>query len=321
MNYKKPILLLALSLSLTACGSEVANINNQNTEITETKAGEQRIIYTSFYPIYNLTKQIAGDKFDVKSFTNLKTESHGWEPSAKDMKELANASIMFLNGAGMEEWAEDIDKALDITQVSTSDNLDLIEASEDDHDHDYAEDEHVNDHGDHDPHTWLSPINGKDQAKVIADKLSEIDPANKDYYISNYQKLSNELDGIVKEYKEKFDELDNRNFIVTHKAFSYLARDFDLNQIALTGIMSTDEANPDALKEAIEIARELGIYTIFYEMGGSDKQAKILAEEIGGNTQALNTLEFATDDELSNETTYQELMRLNLEALYQSMSK
>lgn len=321
MNYKKTILLLALSLSLTACGSEVANINNQNTEITETKAGEQRIIYTSFYPIYNLTKQIAGDKFDVKSFSNLKTESHRWEPSAKDMKELANASIMFLNGAGMEEWAEDIDKALDINQVSTSDNLDLIEASEDDHDHDYAEDEHVNDHGDHDPHTWLSPINGKDQAKVIADKLSEIDPANKDYYISNYQKLSDELDSIVKEYKEKFDELDNRNFIVTHKAFSYLARDFDLNQIALTGIMSTDEANPDALKEAIEIARELGIYTIFYEMGGSDKQAKILAEEIGGKTQALNTLEFATDDELSNETTYQELMRANLEALYQSMSK
>ena len=354
MNYRKPILFLALSLSLTACAS--ANTNNttnqdKNIQTTESKVNEAATIYTSFYPIYNLSKQIAGDKFDVKSFTNLKTESHGWEPSAKDMKELSRSELIFINGAGMEEWQEEVENSIHIDQVDTSRDLELINTSEEsihehyhddsnhhDHEHHYEDSDHHHDrdyhhdnghheqghshhHGIYDPHTWISPVNGKKQAKVIAESLSELDPENEDYYMGNYQRIADELDSIIDEYKEKFDSVDNKNFMVTHKAFSYLARDFGLNQMALTGLMSTGEVNPDVLKEAINQANDAQITTIFYEMGGSDKQAKVLSDEINGKVDSLNTMEFATDEDLRNETSYQELIKANLEALYQSMAK
>ena len=380
MKKQSIALILALSATLAACGNsnqnkdtdkaatnqkqeevntensdnkqdndiekEDSNIDNEDKD-TENNESKQ-VVYTSFYPIYNLTKQIAGDKMDVKAFTNLKTESHGWEPSAKDMADLSDSNIMFINGAGMEEWEESVEDSSDVDLINTSENIDLIKASDEDHDHehedaddDHDESEHVDadhehedaghdheeseehhhHHGMYDPHIWLSPVNGKEQAKVIADKLSEIDPDNKDYYMDNYKKIEKELDDMIDEYKEKFDGLDNKDFMVTHKAFSYLARDFGLNQMALTGLMSTGEVNPDVLKDAVNDAKNSNINTIFYEMGGSDKQAKILADEIKGDVAPLNTMEYATDEDLDKDISYQDLVKDNLEALYKSMSK
>lgn len=347
MKFKNIFLILALSLAFTACNNN-KDMANDDKKVTSdenaTKVNEKEeksTIYASFYPIYNLTKQIAGDKFEVKSFTNLKTESHDWEPSAKDMAEVSKALLMFINGAGMEEWEDSLKNSSDIELVNTSKDIDLIKASEEDHhdhdedhdhedaDHDHDEDhdhedaneEHHHHHGEYDPHLWLSPKNAISQAKVIAEKLSEIDPSNKDYYMDNFKKIEEELKALIAEYKEKFDECENKNFLVNHKAFSYLAKDFSLNQLALTSLTSTEETDAKTLKEASLKAKELNIKTIFYEMGSSDKNAKTLADEIGADTKPLNTLELATDENIKNDTTYQELVRENLEAIYQSLVK
>ena len=363
MKYKNLALVLALGLSLSACGQkednkaeapsnepkteesldEPAKEENKDESASSDSKAEETVVYTSFYPIYNLTKQIAGDKMEVKSFTNLKAESHGWEPSAKDIAELSNSKLMFINGAGMEEWEDSLEDSTDIELVDTSEGLDLIKANHEDHDHEetdedhedeethdheeanedheHEEDAHEHNHGEFDPHTWLSPKNGLAQAKVIADKLSQVDPANKDYYMDNYQKIEDELNAMIDEYSQKFEEASNKNFLVNHKAFSYIARDFNLNQIALTSLTSTDDTDAKTLKEAAEKAKELNINTIFYEMGGSDKSAKTLADEIGAETKPLNTLELATDEDLDNNKTYQELIRYNLEEIYKSLEK
>lgn len=345
MKVKNIIGVLALSAVLAACGNNASE--NAKTDSNETKeemtvkedskdqakssedkkdssaekASEENVIYASFFPIYNLTKQIAGDKFEVKSFTNLKTESHGFEPSAKEIAELSTSKLMFVNGAGMEEWEEAVKNTVDIDIVNTSEGIDLIKASEDDHDHEDGEEGHGHHHhGEFDPHTWLDPANGKAQAKVIADKLSEVDPANKDYYMANYEKIAKELDDIVTEYKDKFKNVDNKKFIVPHQAFGYLAREFDLEQIPLNSLTSTGEADAKVLKEVSDLAKAEKIKTVFYEMGGSDKEAKTLADEIGAEAKPINTLEFATDEELSSNKTYQEMIKENLEAIYDSLS-
>lgn len=390
MKFKNIFLILALSLAFTACNNSKDMANNDNKVTSDENATkvndkeEKSTIYASFYPIYNLTKQIAGDKFEVKSFTNLKTESHDWEPSAKDMAEVSKAKLMFINGAGMEEWEDSLKNSTDIELVNTSKDIDLIKASEEDHhdhdedhdhedadhdhdednnhedadhdhdgdhdhedaDHDYdhehedadhdedqdhdedhdhedanEEEHHHHHHGEYDPHLWLSPKNAISQAKVIAEKLSEIDPSNKDYYMDNFKKIEDELEALIAEYKEKFDECENKNFLVNHKAFSYLAKDFSLNQIALTSLTSTEETDAKTLTDASLKAKELNIKTIFYEMGSSGKNAKTLADEIGADAKPLNTLELATDENIKNDTTYQELVRENLEAIYQSLVK
>lgn len=322
MKYKKAALVLALGVVLSACNNQKPVENNKNIEITEdtNQNMESVSVYASFFPIYNLTKQVAGDKFDVKSFANLKTESHGWEPSAKDIAELSNSELMFINGAGMEEWEESLESSSDIELVDTSENIELIEGSHD-HDSDHEDEDYDHNHGEFDPHTWLSPKNGIAQARVIAEKLSEIDPTNKDYYMDNYKKIEEDLNAMIDEYTKKFNNLDNKNFLVSHQAFGYLAHDFDLNQIALTSLGATEDADAKTLRDAINKAEDLGINTVFYEMGGSDKSAKTIADEIDATIVPLNTLEFATDEELNNGTSYKDLIEYNLEELYKSMEK
>ena len=344
MKAKNLFTVLALAITLTACGANKDTKQNENVDDSkkiESKVeegnekdqeNEKSVIYTSFFPIYNLAKQIAGDKFEVRSFTNLKTESHGFEPSAKEIAELSNAKLMFTNGAGMEEWEEKVKESTDVEFVNTTESIDLIKATEEDHeDHDHAHEEdhedanhdhedHDHHHGEYDPHTWLDPANGKAQAKVIADKLSEIDPANKDYYMANYEKIASELDEITNEYKDKFANVENNKFIVPHQAFGYVAREFNLEQIPLNSLTSTGEAGSKVLKEVSDMAKDEKIKTVFYEMGGSDKAAKTLADEIGAEAKPISTLEFATDEELDSNKTYQEMIKENLEAIYQSLS-
>ena len=340
MKKKNIFMILALSLAVTACGNEAKDVKT-STEVKEeasqeaNQKEESKTIYASFYPIYNLTKQIAGDKFDVKAFNSLTTESHDFEPSAKEIAELSKSSLIFMNGAGMEDWKDSVEESVDTEMVDTSAGLDLIKADEDDdHDHDHEDADHDHEHedeeGDHehhhhnhgefDPHTWLSPKNAKAQAKVIADKLSEIDPANKDYYEANYEKIAAELDSIIEEYTEKFAKVENKKFIVPHEAFGYVARDFGLEQIPLASLTSTADPDAKVMKEVTDLAKAEQIKTVFFEKGGSDKAAKTIAEEIGAETAPLSTMEFASQDELDKGVTLQEIIKENLENIYKSLA-
>lgn len=345
MKKKNIFMILALSLAVTACGNE-AKDNMTNTEVKEEESQEAnqkeetKTIYASFYPIYNLTKQIAGDKFDVVAFNSLTTESHDFEPSAKEIAELSKSSLIFINGAGMEDWKDSVEESVDTEMVDTSAGLDLIKADDDDdHDHDHEDADHDHEdadhdhedeegehehhhhhHGEFDPHTWLSPKNAKDQAKVIADKLSEIDPANKDYYEANYEKIAAELDSIIEEYTDKFAEAQNKKFIVPHEAFGYVARDFGLEQIPLASLTSTADPDAKVMKEVTDLAKLEQIKTVFFEKGGSDKSAKTIAEEISAETAPLSTMEFASQEELDQEVTLQEIIKENLENIYKSLA-
>ena len=344
MKKKNLFIGLALALAVTGCGKEAKDNTKTETKEevkTEAKAekkDESKVIYASFYPIYNLTKQIAGDKFEVKSFNSLTTESHDFEPSAKEIAELSESQLIFMNGAGMEDWKDDVEETVDISMVDTSQGLDLIkadheDADHDDHDHDHEdadhddhdheegeEEHHHHHHGAYDPHTWLSPVNAKAQAKVIADKLAEIDPANKDYYEENYEKIAAEFDAIINDYKEKFDKVTNKKFIVPHEAFGYVARDFGLEQIPLASLTSTADPDAKVMKEVTDLAKANQIKTVFFEKGGSDKAAKTIAEEIGADTAPLSTMEFATQEEIDREVTIQEIIKENLENIYKSLA-
>ena len=358
---KKKILamILVFGIFVTGCAknNEKSNINSNNSNQTsQSENKDKETIYASFYPIYNLTKQIAGDKFNVKSFTNLNTEVHDFEPSAKDMADLSKAKVLFLNGAGLESWQEKIAESSKVEMVDTSKGINLIENThedEDEHDkkredrpksccdaphyhesldedekedkdnhednedrekeeHEHKDGEEDHHHGAHDPHTWLSPKNGIIQAKNIADKLGEIDPENKDYYEKNFEKIKKELEEIDKEYEKKLENKENKKFLVDHEAFSYLARDYGLIQVPLTSITST-------MKNAIDYVKKEKITAIFYEKGGSDKNVKTLADELSLDAKAINTIEYASDDDLKNEKTYQELIRENFEIMESSL--
>ena len=63
--------------------------------------------------MYDFAKKIGGDKVEVINLVPAGTEPHDWEPSTKDLIEMEKSDIFIYNGAGMEQWVDDVLESLD----------------------------------------------------------------------------------------------------------------------------------------------------------------------------------------------------------------
>lgn len=111
------ILLLCSLLTTILCGCTEKEVKNDG----------KPIVYASFYPINDLVKQIAGDTVELKTFMHLDKDPHLWEPTPKDMKELAKADLLIVNGANLEKWLDQVRENLpNLEIIVLSDSVDLI---------------------------------------------------------------------------------------------------------------------------------------------------------------------------------------------------
>jgi zinc-binding lipoprotein adcA len=285
------------------------------------EVSKKRVIYTTFFPVYDLVKSIAGDKFDVRMIIKDNQEPHDFELKANDMTKIVKADLIVYNGASMENFIDDLksiskddNKYLDLSQGLTL----LKGKDDDDHDDDHEEDKH---HHDVNPHTWLSVKNAIIEADTIYNKLVSIDSNNKNYYKKNFDKLINELKELDKEFESKLSSVKSseKYFVVSHAAFNYLAKDYNLKQVAVTGISPEDEPTAKQLKEIADFTKKHNIKTIFFEGKATPKVAETLAKNTGARTSTLYTMESLTKEEMKK--GYVGLMKYNLEKLVESFNE
>ena len=71
---------------------------------------EKLSVMTTFYPMYDFTKAIVGDEGEVELLIPAGTDSHDYEPSAKDMAKIQDTDIFVYNDENMETWVPAIQK-------------------------------------------------------------------------------------------------------------------------------------------------------------------------------------------------------------------
>ncbi len=301
------IIAVSMILTLSACdskqGGKLVNSNNKD----ENNNGKIKVI-TSFNAIAEFTKAVGKDKVDVKVIVPDGTEPHDFEPKAKDMESIHNAKIFVYNGLGMEAW---VNKAL---KAAGNKELIVVEASKD---CDFIKntDDKNEEHGEYDPHTWLSLKMAKVEAKNIKDALVKADPKNKIYYENNYNEFALKIDSMFNEFKVKFDGVKNKNFVTGHAAFAYLCRDFNLKQNSVENVFAEGEPTPKKMQELIEYCKKNNVKTIFVEDMVSPKVSETLAKEISGKAAKIYTIESKEDSK-----DYIQSMKENLDKIYSTLS-
>lgn len=95
-------MLFLSTLLLGACASNTSSTGD-TTENTATK-DEALEIVTTFYPMYDFTKNIVGDEANVALLMPAGTEPHDYEPSAKDIANIQKADAFVYNNENMEMW-------------------------------------------------------------------------------------------------------------------------------------------------------------------------------------------------------------------------
>lgn len=309
------IISFAIIISLfTACGKEKVK-NNETNEVKENK----KVIYTSFYPLQSITKEIVGNKMEVRKLIPNGQEVHHWEPTAQDMKNLSEGSVILVNGLGLESWMDKFKASIkDLNVVEVSKDVNLLKAEEEHEENENHESEEKHHHGEYDPHIWLSLRNMKVIAKNICDKVVEMDKDNETYYRENLAKVQNRLDDLDKKYSEQLQNAKIKSIITSHEAFAYLLKDYGLKQIPIENLTSDSEPDLAKMKEVIELAKNEGIKYVFYEELSENKVEETIAKEIGGEVKMLYTIEGQTEEQAKENKDYFELMEENLKALVEA---
>ncbi|MEK3703498.1 zinc ABC transporter substrate-binding protein [Paenibacillus sp. FSL R7-0198] len=317
-------LLILTLLVLSACGQDSSN----SAKIVEGKVN----VVTTFYPVYAFTTAIGGEDANVINLLPTGVEPHDWTPKSQDIVNTSKAQLFFYNGAGLEGWVPNFLKSLNsdtqVKSVAVSEGVKLLTAEGDDgHGHgEEHEDEHADEHTDEatsedvadhhiDPHTWVSPKSAMIMAENIKNSLVEADPDHKAGYEQRYEELRTKLETLDQRFTDELATVPNKEIVVSHQAFGYLARDYGLTQHAIMGLSPDAEPTGQDIVKLAKLVKDEGIKYIFFEELVSDKLAKTLASEAGVETMVLNPVEGLTKEQATNGDDYFTLMEKNLQNL------
>lgn len=272
--------------------------------------------------MYAHTKSITGDLANVDCLVEAGAEPHGFQFKPSDLKKIQKASLLVMNGVGIEDW---LDKPLEKFKsskviVNASEGIDLLENSQvleltaahkgHDHSHDHKCEGHH--HGDgKNPHTWIDPVNASIQVKNILKGLQKVDPKNADQYSKNADLYLKQLDLLDQDFKSQVSTLPNKSLITFHDAFPYLAKRYGFRYLGAVEDFPEKSPSPKVLKEMIDLIKKNQVSTIFTEEGYSQKSLASIARESGAKIATLDTLEVGTP----SADAFLKGMRNNLNAL------
>ncbi|WP_395742996.1 metal ABC transporter substrate-binding protein [Prosthecobacter sp.] len=247
----------------------------------------------TLHPILaDLAQQVGGANVEVVEILKPGADIHHFEPAPKDLAAMRGAKLLLASGKGLEPFLDKLRDSLgaDVKLVEVGAKIPSIPFEEHHHEHGdkepaekgkekgHDDDEHDHHHhGAEDPHWWHSAENMKRAARIVAEELSAIDPANASAYAAGAKAASKRF-GELKSWAQK--EIakvgkKDRLLVTAHGAFGYFCKEYGFEPISLLGIGRSDDASSKHVAETIEEIREHGIKAIFPE---DQANPKVLAE-------------------------------------------
>lgn len=274
-------------------------------------------IVTTFFAIYDFTREIVGDNAEVYMLFPYGAEPHSYEPTINDVAAINDSDLVIYVGGESDKFVEKIktkSEVLNLSKVADTYAPSDIAANTGDgfktHNHDH---EH-NDKKNFDEHIWLSPKNAKKIVNGILEKLIEIDEINANFYKNNAKKYLSELQKL----DDGFENLDKQSEIIIADRFpfGYLLHDYSLNfSAAISGCSSDSEPTVKTMKYLIDTINANNINTVFTIEFSSGNIAKRLFAECGTNNKTLYSMQSISKTDFNNGESYVSLMNKNLKLL------
>ena len=163
---KKKILALCISTVLvlaTAAGCAVKKTNSG-----EATSGDKVDIVTTIFPPYDFAKNVGGDNVNVTMLLKPGAESHTYEPTPADIKQIEACDLFIYTGGENDTWVDGILESIDTEKVQILKMVDTVQTVEEEivegmehshHDHEDGEhhdhedgEQHDHEHGEHHEH-------------------------------------------------------------------------------------------------------------------------------------------------------------------------
>ncbi|MEH2140019.1 metal ABC transporter substrate-binding protein [Nostoc sp.] len=313
-------IIALLMLSMTG-GCSQSNPNQRSTSEQSPPAqattstpvaqlGKTKVV-TTFLPIYLFTKAVVGNVADVEILVPPGTEVHEYQATPENVKAIATANVLVKNGLGLEGFLENTVKNAQnakLVEINASTGIKplneispVVKTGKDEEDYEHAQGN---------PHVWLDPVLAKQEVTNIRDGLIAADPANKATYEANAAAYIKELESLNGEFQQTLQKTPICTFITFHDAFPYLAKRYNLKQVAVVQIPE-DQLSPTDVQNAVNAVKKYKVKALFSEPGVDNKLLTSLSKDLKLTLRPLDSLETGETDPQH----YFKAMKANLQIL------
>ena len=231
-------------------------------------------IVASFSVLKDIAQQIAGDHADVTSLVPPDGDAHSFDPSPADAEKLGSASLVLVNGLGLDRWME---------QLATSAGYKgpLVVASAG------IAAREMPSEGDGkvvtDPHAWQDLRNGAIYVGNIERALEAVDPGNAADYRSRAAAYSAVLVALDAEVRAAIGSVPaaKRRVITSHDAFGYFGAAYGVTFLAPEGISTDAEPSAGAVAKLVDQIKAEHIKAVFIENMTDARLIATIARETG----------------------------------------
>lgn len=286
MSYKgnfSYLVIVVLACAITAC--------SRHEDKQSVKAEKKLNVVSTVAPITSMVENVGGDKIGLIGIIPEGLNSHTFEPVPSDVKLLAQADLLIVNGLDLEI------PTMNLARANMKKGAALLLLG----DKTITEKEHIYDfsfpkeHGHPNPHLWLNPQHAMRYAILIRDELIRLDPNNKSAYEANSAAFLNKLEALDLAIEESVKTIpeSNRRLLTHHDSWPYFARRYGFRIIGAVQPSDFSDPSPREVIRLIDQIRREKVPAVF----GSEVFPSPVLEQIAreGKTRYIDKLR---DDEL-----------------------
>lgn len=238
----------------------------------------------SIAPLKPIIERLLGDDFEVSVLVPQGTSPETFEPTPKQLREVESARFVF--STGLLEFEQELLKRVARNEqiVNLSEGIQLISGtcSHAHHNHGCGHSHGI------DPHVWCSPKSLSTMATNAYNAIIGEMPDSVKYKMA-YNELVMEIGNLNKEVADRCINSERKSFMIYHPALTYLARDYQLKQIAIEN--EGKEPSAKHLARIIDLARNEGIKHIFYQSEFPASSVEIICKDTNATAIEINPLD------------------------------
>ena len=274
------------------------------TNSSGNKSSSQLKILTTFYPIYDFTQNVGGNKVNVSLLVPETVDVHDFEPTPSSIADVSSSNVLIYSGAGLEPWIQNVIASAgnpNLITVDSSQGIQLLPVPA----------AFQKDNRTVDPHIWLNPLNAKQQVNNILQGLIKADPADSQYFTQNANAYEAKLDQLNVQALNATTNTKTKIFVTFHEAFAYFANQYNVTQLSILGPFE-DQPTPSDINNVINTINQYHLKYVGYE----SLENPAISQSIGSQTSAtlinMNPIEGLTTQEKAAGDNYITLMQKDI---------
>ena len=283
--------------------------SGSSSRSTNPATKDKKVVLTTFTVLADMVRNVAGDRVIVESITKPGSEIHGYEVTPQDLVRGQSADVIFDNGLNLESWAEKFYNSIpQVKRITICEGIKPVDIAEDAY------------QGKPNPHAWMSPQNAVIYVENIRKALVDLDPANADIYNKNAQAYSQKIQEVDQKLRQAVSSIpaEKRYMVTCEGAFSYVARDYNLQEVYIWAVNSEQQATPKQVEKVIETVRKNQIPTVFCESTVSNEAQQEVAKATGAKFGGVFYVDSLSDSD-GPAPTYLQLIEYNVNTLIQGL--